>query len=61
MAEASFGDLAALIVEAELALLAFAKPVLMAALAILGTTVVWGICYLCRAAPRSAGCSKARR
>ena len=52
MDQATFGDLAALIVEGELALLAFAKPVLMAAIAILGTTVVWGICYLCRATRR---------
>ncbi len=61
MGETTFGDLAALIVEAELALLAFAKPVLMAAIAILWTTVLWGIYYMCRATRRSAGCSKARR
>ncbi len=52
MGETTFGDLAVLIVEAELALLAFAKPVLMAAIAILWTTVLWGIYYMCRATRR---------
>ena len=41
MGEASFGDLTALIVDAELALLAFMTPVLMAVIGILWTAVVW--------------------
>ncbi len=52
MGEVTFGDLAALIVREELALLAFAKPVLMAVTAILWTTVLWGIYHLCRATQR---------
>ncbi len=52
MGEVTFGDLAALIVKAELALVAFAQPVLMAVTAILWTTVLWGIFYLCRATQR---------
>jgi hypothetical protein len=35
-----------LIVEAELALLAFMKPVLIATITIVGTAVAWGICSI---------------